>query len=100
MGQQHRKRGLTHEIMGDASEEAFDPARVTIGACNDEVGVLRVETGEQRVDGRKLARSGPPLRRLGDHSMAAKVVGERVRLFAQPVRPGPKGESGYLLRPR
>src|SRR6185312_1227556 len=47
---QHRQGLLMHEVYGHPAEQALVDPRMSEGAGDDEVGVLRVEAGEQGLD--------------------------------------------------
>src|SRR5579883_845597 len=68
---------------------------MTISASDDKVGVLCVQRGEQRVDRREFAAIWPS-RGLDPHPVALKVVDQRSRLLARPIRLRREGKGGHL----
>ena len=76
VGHQDGHGRLAHQIDADAAEQALEQAGVAEGAGDDEVGVLRVEAGEQGFQRRNVAGVGP-VGNLGDDAVALEVIGQQ-----------------------
>lgn len=75
VGHQHRQAWLANKLAAHAAKQAFEPTRMAICASDDEVGILRIERGEKRLDHCCLARRGP-IRSLRRDPMALEMIDE------------------------
>jgi len=67
-----------HEIERHSAKQPLVDPRMSKGAGDDEIGVLRVKTGEQGLDRGQITSVGPVGDMLGPDAMSGQVIDQHL----------------------